>query len=104
MAHEGGIIGIGRNRIGYSKRWGVVGEQPVDWAYNNVLDGISYAGAYLSPQLMISLSQGRRIPKHNAEKSDMYALGIMLIEIISQKDLSEIFDYDNYEIRLNSLL
>lgn len=87
MVLDGGIVGVGRNRIAYARRWGVVGEQSVDWAYQQVLEGISYSGAYLSPQLMISLSQNRRIPKHNAEKSDMYALGIMLIEIISQKNL-----------------
>ena len=97
-------MGIGKNRIAYAGRWGIVGEQNFDWAYQQVLEGSSYEGAYLSPQLMISLSQNRRIPKHNAEKSDMYALGIMLIEMISQNSLEEIFDYDNYEIRLNSLL
>lgn len=53
---------------------------------------------------MISLSQNKRIAKHNVEKSDVYALGIMLVEIISQQNMEEIFDYDNFEIRLNSLL
>ena len=104
MIINGGPVGIGRNRIGHAGRWGIVGEQPADWAYNQVLQGTSYEGAYLSPQLMISLSQNRRMPKHNAEKSDMYALGIMLVEIISQQSMEDIFDYDNYEIKLNSLL
>ena len=53
---------------------------------------------------MISLSQNRRKPKHNPEKSDIYALGIMLVEMVFQDKLDEIFDYDNYEIRLNPLL
>lgn len=104
MAIDGGAIGIGNGRVAYAGRWGVVGEQPINWAYQQVLEGQSYEGAYLSPQLMISLSQGRTIPKHNAEKSDVYALGIMLVEIIFQEKLYEIFDYDNYEIRLNPLL
>ena len=104
MASSGPTIGIGYNRIGYAGRWGVVGEQSPDWAYQQVLDGECYDGAYLSPQLMISLSQGKRVAKHDEEKSDVYALGIMMVEIIFQEKLNDIFDYDNYEIRLNSLL
>ena len=33
MAINGGVVGMGRNRIAYAGRWGVIGEQPVEWAY-----------------------------------------------------------------------
>jgi len=33
MALNGGDLGIGYNRIAYAGRWGVVGEQPINWAY-----------------------------------------------------------------------
>ena len=36
---------------------------------------------------MISLSQGKTLPKHNPEKSDIFALGIMLVEMIFQEKL-----------------
>lgn len=38
MVYNGGIAGIGYNRIAYAGRWGVVGEQPVNWAYRQVLE------------------------------------------------------------------
>lgn len=79
MALNGGIVGIGKNRIAHAGRWGVVGEQPTNWAYRQVLETDESDGVYLSPQLMISLSQGKTLPKHNPEKSDVFALGIMLV-------------------------
>lgn len=84
MALNGGIVGIGYNRIAYAGRWGIVGEQPVNWAYRQVLENDDPEGVFLSPQLMISLSQGKTLPKHNPEKSDVFALGIMLVEMVFQ--------------------
>ena len=37
MVLKGGIVGIGKNRIAYAGRWGIVGEQNFDWAYQQVL-------------------------------------------------------------------
>ena len=81
MAIEGGHLGIGYKRIAHNGRWGVVGELPTDWAYQQLFDGDS-EGVFLSPQQMISLSQGRPVPKCDLLKADMFALGIMLVEII----------------------
>jgi len=39
MALNGGSIGIGYRRIAYAGRWGVVGEQPTNWAYQEALQG-----------------------------------------------------------------
>lgn len=64
MALNGGDIGIGYGRIAYAGRWGVVGEHSVNWPYQEVFERDVNEGIYLSPQLMISLSQGRNIPKH----------------------------------------
>jgi hypothetical protein len=53
---------------------------------------------------MISLSQGKTVPKHSIEKSDVFALGIMLVEMIFQEKLGCMFDYQNFEISLKPLL
>lgn len=85
MAANGGDIGIGYGRVAYAGRWGVVGEQSVNWAYQQALEQQQPSeGIFLSPQLMISLSQGKNSPKHHVEKSDMFAFGIMLVEMIFQ--------------------
>lgn len=52
----------------------------------------------------MSLSQGKSIPKHSAEKSDVFALGIILVEMIFQEKLGFMFDYQNFEISLKPLL
>lgn len=57
-------IGIGYGRIAYAGRWGIVGEKPIDWAYRQVMDEDNTYGVFLSPEQMISLSEGRRMPKH----------------------------------------
>ena len=54
--------------------------------------------------MMIALSQQRRNPRIDFEKADVFALGVMLVEIIFGKQLSTIYDYENFEIRLNPLL
>ena len=54
--------------------------------------------------MMIALSQQRRNPRYDFEKADVFALGVMLVEIVFGKQLSTIYDYDNFEIRLNPLL
>lgn len=87
MTSNGGIAGVGYQRIAYAGRWGIVGEQQVNWPYRQVLETDNYEGVYLSPQLMISLSQGKNLPKHNPEKSDIFALGVMLVEIVFQEKL-----------------
>lgn len=61
-------------------------------------------GVYLSPQLIKQLSQQKSSPVHNPIKSDIFALGIMLIEIIFSENMSCLFDYVNYEIILKPLL
>jgi hypothetical protein len=33
MAINGRELGIGYRRIAYAGRWGIVGEQPINWAY-----------------------------------------------------------------------
>jgi hypothetical protein len=38
------------------------------------------------------------------EKADVFALGLMIVEIIFQEKLDEIYDYENFNIYLNPLL
>jgi len=53
---------------------------------------------------MIALSQNRQNPYYNTSKADVYALGIMLMEVIFGEDLGYIYDYQNFEIKLNPVL
>lgn len=65
MAINGGDLDIGYGRLAFAGRWGVVGEQPPNWGYQQVFETNANEGIFLSPQLMTCLSQGRNIPKHN---------------------------------------
>ena len=55
---------------------------------------------------MISLSQNRKTSQHSTEKSDVFALGIMLVEMIfADHELGQqIFDCENCELKLQFLL
>jgi hypothetical protein len=97
-------VGMGRGRIGFCNRWGIVGEKPMNWAYQAVLKDSELEGVFLSPQLMLSLSQQKLYPKHNPIKSDMFAFGLMILEIIFSERLDSVFDYAEYEIKLKPLL
>jgi hypothetical protein len=37
-------------------------------------------------------------------KADVFALGLMLVEIVFREELSSIYDYQHFEIKLNPLL
>lgn len=87
-------VGVGRKRLGYSNKWGIVGESNAEWAYQTVQDNPQIKGIYLSPQQLQSLKQGRPHPKHNSKKSDVFALGFMMMDIIFQEDLSQMFCYE----------
>lgn len=78
MAIEGGHLGVGYGRIAHNGRWGVVGELPTDWAYQRAAEG-DFEGVFLSPQQMISLSQGRPTARCDPLKADVFALGLMLV-------------------------
>ena len=71
-------IGVGYNRIAFKDRWGVVGQQSDDWAFEKVYEQSDPSGVFFSPQQMIALSQPRSA-KYDAEKADVFALGIMLV-------------------------
>lgn len=89
-----GEVGMGRQRIGYAGKWGIVGEKPNNWAYQQVLRSPEdVEGIFLSPQLMMGLSQQKLYPKQNSIKSDVFAFGIMVLEIIFQERLDAVFDY-----------
>lgn len=53
---------------------------------------------------MIAYSQNKPNPKYSQVKADVFALGVMLVEIIFGENLSYIYDYHNFEIKLNPLL
>lgn len=53
---------------------------------------------------MINFSQGRNNPKYDPLKADVFSLGMMLVEVVFKEELASIYDYENFEIRLNPLL
>ena len=104
MGLDGEPIGVGQKRIAHRDRWGVVGEREAAWTYQQVYEEGNIEGVYFSPQQMIAFSQNRPSPKYNPAKTDVFALGLMLVEIIFGESLAEIYDYQSFEIRLNPLL
>jgi hypothetical protein len=53
---------------------------------------------------MINLSQGRPYRKSNRKKSDVFALGIMTLELIFKVNLSDVFAYTQFEMLLGPIL
>lgn len=53
---------------------------------------------------MIALSQNKRNPRYDIGKTDVFTFGVMLVEIIFCENLAGMYDYENFEIRLNPLL
>ena len=104
MALHNGPLGIAHGRIGYNMRWGVVGELPVDWNYQQVFNEGVIEGVYLSPQQMISLAQNRAVPRCDPLKADVFALGLMLVEIVFREELASIYDFQHFEMDLKPLL
>jgi hypothetical protein len=66
---------------------------PDTWTYQQIWNSEDEAGIYFSPQQMINLSQERANPKYDQEKADVFALGIMLVEIIFREKMDCIYDY-----------
>jgi len=54
----------------------------VNWTYSQVYEERNVEGVYFSPQQMIEFSQNKRSPNYDQQKADVFALGIMLVEII----------------------
>lgn len=60
-------------------------------------------GVYLSPELMNLLKSPNSFQKVNAFKSDVFTLGMILLEMLSLKTMDSVFDYEKYEIRERNL-
>ena len=99
-----GFTGVAHRRIAHSGRWGIVGEYPENWISDSILGDPHTKGIYLSPQQIMQLSQGGDPTDCDLTKADMFAFGIMLIEIVFGESMGEIFDYENFEIKLKPLL
>lgn len=98
------VVGVAHNRLAHAGKWGTVGEYAEHWQCDAVLEDPGVRGVYLSPQQMMALSQGQDPAQGDQSKADMFALGIMLLEMVFGESLGEIFDYEHFEIRLKPLL
>lgn len=76
------IVGVSYNRIAHAGKWGVVGEYNENWHCETIYQNPNAKGIYLSPQQMMALSQGLDPINCDLSKSDMFSLGILLLEII----------------------
>jgi serine/threonine protein kinase len=65
--------------------------------------GEDYTRNYLPPKLMYALSQKISEPQHNPYKSDVFVLGVILVEVIALRNCYEAFDYSNFCVNWEKL-
>lgn len=64
--------------------------------------GYSFKGCgYLSPKEMASLKNRESYPSHFSELSDVFAIGLIALEMATMEELSNMFDYRNMRIDPN---
>ncbi|CAD8213007.1 unnamed protein product [Paramecium octaurelia] len=74
--------------------------------YNRFLSGFEEY-CYLSPELFFQL--GRKVfkPEYNKEKSEVFTIGLVCLELILQEQIQKIYDFQEYKINqevLNEML
>ncbi|CAD8212730.1 unnamed protein product [Paramecium octaurelia] len=74
--------------------------------YNRFLSGFEEF-CYLSPELFFQL--GRKVfkPEYNKEKSEVFTIGLVCLELILQEQIQQIYDFQEYQINqgvLNEML
>jgi len=67
-------------------------------AYLSVLTGHETKGLLFSPKLLDGLRQKAWNPKHNITKSDVFALGCILLECALCKNSDELFDFKEFKL------
>ncbi|KRX09751.1 Protein kinase-like domain [Pseudocohnilembus persalinus] len=67
-------------------------------AYVQLISGqISKQGLYISPKLLDGIQQQNLNVEHNVYKSDVYSLGMVILEMLNQNYLDQCFDYESGE-------
>ncbi|CAD8195364.1 unnamed protein product [Paramecium octaurelia] len=74
--------------------------------YSRLLNG-SQEDCYLSPELLEYLGRNSYRPEHNKEKSEIFSIGLITLELILQESIQKIYNFETYTIHrdiLNDLL
>lgn len=53
---------------------------------------------YLSPQLMKCLSRREKLPVHNPYKSDVWSIGLTILEMATLLSIDDCYDWENCTI------
>lgn len=53
-------------------------------------------GLYLSPKLLLAFREKNWTPQHNPFKSDIFVLGLVILETVNMKYCDEVYNYDSY--------
>ena len=56
-------------------------------------------GVYLSPNQLLSLKGGEKIPHHNCYKSDVFAMGLMLLELANLETQDDIYSCSKFLLK-----
>ncbi|CAD8099187.1 unnamed protein product [Paramecium primaurelia] len=70
--------------------------------YSRLLNG-SQEDCYLSPELLEFLGRGSYRPEYNKEKSEIFSIGLITLELILQESIQKIYNFETYQINKNIL-
>lgn len=70
----------------------------VDVQFVQIMAGIKKPGFYLSPQLIDAIGTQNWTPQFDKYKSDVFSLGMVMLEIAHMKPMDECYDYSNFRI------
>ena len=71
--------------------------------YHQHLTGVTEAGGYLSPNLLKALTRQEVNPKHQPDKSDIFSLGMTLLNAATLSDCNEFYDWEKKTINEKEL-
>ena len=58
---------------------------------------------YLSPELLLNLKHRKKLDTPNLESSDLFSIGLCVIEAALLENIEDIYDFDNFSINFEIL-
>ena len=91
-----GNIFVSKNGTYKIAEYNLIGSTPS--SYRQRLSGLNDVKCYLSPLLMKSLQRQEMKPKHNPYKSDVFSLGMVLLQAANLQSCDRLYKWDNFTI------